>query len=264
MHYNAETKELEKKAWSELPDVPLEVKRFVCISDLHGRFDYFDIPKTGTSKSVLLVAGDISDKTKLATNLETIEQIKMFDKWLGEMNFEHKIVIAGNWDECLLKCTNNLNERKQLFSNCTYLENEVLELFEGRLKLFASPLSHVKARSDNRAFQHVEDSDSFEEVCSKIPNDTDLLLIHGPPYIAKHKHMKVVRGSHHLKKHLMRVKPVVTVCGHLHMKHGVFHIPSEYKEEHLTVFNASMVGVLYAPTRCPIVFDLHIERKDLV
>lgn len=65
--------------------------RFVCISDTHNAFPGggFTLPKG----DVLIHAGDL-------TNQGSFKELQQAVKWLGEAEFETKIVIAGEHRRC--------------------------------------------------------------------------------------------------------------------------------------------------------------------
>ena len=61
--------------------------RFVCISDTHSH--HHQIPSKIPAGDILVHAGDF-------TKGGTPSQIEEFNDWLGTLEFEHKVVIAGN------------------------------------------------------------------------------------------------------------------------------------------------------------------------
>lgn len=62
--------------------------RFVCVSDTHSRQSTIPFMPPG---DVLLHGGDFSN-VGLKTDLE------YFNKWLKDLPYQHKVVIAGNHD----------------------------------------------------------------------------------------------------------------------------------------------------------------------
>ena len=63
------------------------VLRLVLISDTHMQHRKLVMPKG----DVLIHAGDFTNKGR-------VKDIKEFDSWLGELDYEHKIVVFGNHD----------------------------------------------------------------------------------------------------------------------------------------------------------------------
>ena len=89
------------------------------------------------------------------------------------------------------------------------------------------------------------------EVWNKIPDDTDILITHGPPmYVLD----KTVRGEHvgcyDLASKVSRLDLKLHVFGHIHLMHGTEHINGT------TFVNASTCDEQYQPVNKPIVIDL--------
>jgi Icc-related predicted phosphoesterase len=99
--------------------------------------------------------------------------IKDFDDWLGTLPHKHKIVICGNHDLCF---EDNPKEARKLMKNAHYLEDETIEI-EG-LKFYGSPW---QPEFHNWAF-NLNRGEEIKKKWDLIPNDTDVLITHGPPY----------------------------------------------------------------------------------
>lgn len=133
-----------------------------------------------------------------------------------------------------------------MLENCTYLEDEFTEVYG--YKVFGSPyqLPHLDS-----AFQRSEKY-LRTKIWPKIPDDTEILITHGPPY----GHGDIVRSGKHVgsvsltETVLKRVKPIVHVFGHIHESYGV-------SEENGIIFiNAASCNKFYKPVNLPFVFDL--------
>eukprot|EP01040_Poterioochromonas_malhamensis_P019279 gene19279-22736_t len=123
--------------------------------------------------------------------------LQHFDEWMGQIPADKKVVIAGNHDDILFKFSTE--ERKRLFKNAHYLENESLE-WKGA-HIWASPISF--GSSPNKAFQS---SDFENEVLAKLPSKSvDILITHG-------LHSKV----------LDEVKHNIHLFGHNHNSYGIY------------------------------------------
>ena len=61
--------------------------KIVCISDTHSLQHRMNIP----DGDLLIHAGDVSSGGR-------IEEIEMFNEWMGSLPHRHKVVIAGNHD----------------------------------------------------------------------------------------------------------------------------------------------------------------------
>ena len=137
-----------------------------CISDMHGEFPEL---KGG---DLLIIAGDFtSNDTELAWS--------HFISWLINQKYEKKILVAGNHDNKCTKWTlpqdNELRKR-----SLSYLCDSGTE-FRG-LKIWGSPwsLSFEGINPHCTAFTGTEFE--IQKHLDKIPEDTDILITHMPPW----------------------------------------------------------------------------------
>ena len=77
---------------------------------------------------LLIHAGDISSRGRL-------EEIEMFNDWMGSLPHRHKVVIAGNHDFFFEKFP---KEAKRLITNADYLNDSGI-LIEG-MRIWGSPV----------------------------------------------------------------------------------------------------------------------------
>ncbi|KAG7452859.1 Metallo-dependent phosphatase [Guyanagaster necrorhizus] len=155
--------------------------RFVCISDTHS--NEYPLP----DGDILLHAGDL-------TMWGTIRELHSAMNWLNSQPHPTKICIAGNHDMALdpyldtisVKEYNELKEyvKRDEFQNgrLHYLEYESLTVRTSigkEWKVFGSPGSLVYKGAGG--FQY-RGSRQGQEICRKIPLDTEVLLSHTPPY----------------------------------------------------------------------------------
>lgn len=107
------------------------------------------------------------------------------------------------------------------------------------------------------AFNLPADSNEIGEVWSKIPNDVDVLITHGPPaQILDFTSGGLHVGCPRLLKRVKQVKPRLHVFGHIHEGYGV-------EEEDSTIFvNASTCDLRYRPSQKPRVIPLEIKEKN--
>ena len=207
--------------WSYQARIPVRNPSFtaipltlVCVSDTHTTEP--SIPEG----DVLLHAGDLSKSG-------TFEEIQLQLDWLNRQPHKYKIAIAGNHDllldtafvdrfpERVLEkpgvCQSDLR-----WGDVIYLmDRSVILEFPDRnrsLKVYGSPWTMQYGK--NWAFQY---SPMLDVWSGKIPEDTNILLTHGPPkgHLDLNGH-----GSHHLMKELWRVKPQMVVFGHVHAGWG--------------------------------------------
>ncbi|RPA85991.1 Metallo-dependent phosphatase [Ascobolus immersus RN42] len=175
--------------------------RIVCISDTHNT-----TPLLPTG-DVLLHAGDITQSGTLPELLNTLS-------YLQAQPHRHKIVIAGNHDTCLT--TPSVLESID-WGDVIYLENTgtTLKFEDGRaLTVFGSPFT---PKHGSGVFQYPREQDVWSSGIGDIPQDTDVLVTHGPP--AFHLDCGGM-GCRYLLRKLWEVRPRLHVFGHIHHGRG--------------------------------------------
>jgi Icc-related predicted phosphoesterase len=194
--------------------------KIICISDTHNLHKELKIP----DGDVLIHAGDMSC-------VGGIDEIKEFNEWLGRLPHQYKILIAGNHD-LYLESTHSL--ANSLITNAIYLNDSGIEI-EG-LKIWGSPIS---PNYQDWAFNR-ERGEEIRKHWEMIPQDTDILITHCPPFGILDFNDK---GKHEGCQDLLeivqqKIKPRLHVFGHLHDAHGLDKIGE-------TIFvNASIVNTI--------------------
>lgn len=177
--------------------------RFVALSDTHGFHHQLKIP----DGDVLLFAGDMCGPGNL-------REVENFGDWLRTLPHTLKIVIAGNHDwpfERDLK-----SAREALGSDIIYLQDESYSVDSH--KIYGSPW---QPEFGNWAFNLPRGS-ALQEVWAKIPDDTDILLTHGPPYgkLDRTYDRRQV-GCDHLRGRLTELPQLKAhLFGHIHESYG--------------------------------------------
>lgn len=130
---------------------PEDYTRFVCVSDTHNEHNRIELPEG----DVLLHCGDF-------TLAGRIREVDNFNDWLGEVPFEHKIVIAGNhelsFDSKIMREVQNskagsafspwtshlspilekgVQSMSSRLTNCTYLEDSEVNI--NGVRIWGSP-----------------------------------------------------------------------------------------------------------------------------
>jgi len=204
--------------------------RLVCLSDTHNLHDALDVP----DGDVLLHAGDFSGRG-------TESEIAAFGAFLAGLPHRHKVVIAGNHDFLFER---DRARAEQLLGDVTYLQDERAEI-EG-LTLWGSPWQPWFC---DWAF-NLERGAPLVQKWSLIPDDTDVLITHGPPRGILDRTQRGERvGCEALTEAVARVAPKLHVFGHIHEDRGTLR-------EGPTLFvNASNCDLQYRPVHAPVVID---------
>jgi hypothetical protein len=165
----------------------------------------------------------------------TGKEVTDFIDWFGALNYRYKIFVAGNHDECLYGKKQEIIQRL-LPAGCYYLCHSGIEI-EG-LKFWGVPfffLDNVNGR--------------FSDIMAQIPDDTDILISHRPPYGILDTSGNIY-GCPDLLPAVMRILPRYHLFGHVHGACGV-------KRYGTTTFvNAALTNEKYELSNEPFVFDV--------
>jgi len=204
----------------------------VLLSDTHELHREVDVP----DGDILIHAGDF---TMFSGSLRAID----FNAWLGELPHQ-PIVCPGNHEFFLERDPS----RRLLLNNATVLINESVEV--SGLKIWASPTTPLA----NAAFG-ISSAEERRRMYAQIPDDTDVLVTHSPPYgiLDTAPGSGLHSGCRELFDAVMRVKPRLHVFGHVHGAYGIFQTDD-------TVFvNAALLGPHGDIDKPPIV--LRMSRR---
>ena len=217
-----------------------KLMRIVCISDTHGRHKKIkDIPEG----DVLIHAGDITPSGQL-------DMLGSFNKWLGKLPHPNKIIVAGNHDWCFTKEYRLI--AKEMVTNATYLEDS--EIIIDGVKFYGSPW---QPEFCNWAF-NLPRGEELAEIWSHIPDDTNVLITHAPPYglldlvINERSNENGEQvGCIDLGERIFALKKLkLHVFGHIHCAHG------EIYKDGIHYVNASTCTEAYMADNEPIVVDI--------
>eukprot|EP00002_Diphylleia_rotans_P033828 TRINITY_DN7228_c0_g2_i4.p1 TRINITY_DN7228_c0_g2~~TRINITY_DN7228_c0_g2_i4.p1 ORF type:complete len:315 (-),score=52.72 TRINITY_DN7228_c0_g2_i4:338-1282(-) len=223
---------------------------FVCISDTHGHHAKVKVPPA----DVFIHCGDFSVS---GTN----EEVASFNDWLQTLPHKYKIVVAGNHDitlhpEFYEQNWHRFHTEKQkcipaskALSNCIYLQDS--SIFIDGIHIYGSPWQPTYF---NWAF-NLDRGAPIKRMWDLIPNTTDLLITHGPPWGILDRNFQGIRGGcEDLLAAVKRVKPLHHLFGHIHEGYG--------EEEHFGVGfgNASTLDGKRRPWNRPITFT--IKKKS--
>jgi Icc-related predicted phosphoesterase len=224
--------------------------RITVISDTHNKHKQItqDLP----GGDILIHAGDIS-------SMGYEHEIREFCKWYNSIkNYTHKIFIAGNHDWGFQNDPTKIKEILELYPSIKYLQDDFIvigEDTESTIKIYGSPW---QPRFMNWAF-NADRGEDIQQYWDKIPNDTDILITHGPAfgYLDTVIGQGIPLGCENLTDKIAEVKPKIHVCGHIHSGYG--HKVSTDGDVHF--FNAAVLGEQYNYMHKPITFDWEKETN---
>jgi Icc-related predicted phosphoesterase len=123
------------------------------------------------------------------------------------------------------------------------------------IETFFSFFSPYQPEYHNWAFNLPINSIEIKQVWSRIPNDVDILLTHGPPTnILDENTAGIHVGCAQLLARVIAIKPRLHVFGHIHEAYGRI-------DQGSTIFvNASTCNLSYQPLQAPIVVDLVLKN----
>lgn len=230
--------------------------RVTQFSDSHGKHDLIQSKYSGKNDlpggNLLLVAGDIS-------NVGRTGEIYQFLEWFDEINnYDEKIFIAGNHDFGFEKFRPEIdNDIAEKFPSVKYLmDNSVIVNVDGHdVKIYGSPW---QPEFYNWAF-NLPRGKALEEKWELIPEDTDILITHGPPYgildkvFGKDENL----GCGDLRRRVEIVKPKIHLFGHIHSGNGYLNTVNTH------FFNVSALNEKYFYTYKPVTFDWDFEKNEI-
>ena len=212
--------------------------KILIISDTHNKHRLLsNLPEA----DIIIHCGDI-------TGNGGSEKIKEFMAWFSPLEqFKYKIFVAGNHDWLFER--DNLRARKLVPKNIIYLEDE--EIIIDGIKFYGTP---VQKHFCNWAFNR--DESILAQHWAKIPNDTDILITHSPPYgIGDNVPRYGCQGSPSLYKEIVeRIRPLVSAYGHIHEGYCIKVL------DNITFINASNLNGSYQCVNDPILIEI-IDRK---
>lgn len=241
--------------------------RIVCISDTHGLHTIMEQFKSLPEGDILIHAGD-------CTNVGKPHEITEFVYWFQNVKgFDTKIFIAGNHDFAFEKVNephhngdfdwfkNLMNEENLSQSDVVYLQDNefVIESpeFSKPLKIYGSPW---QPEFYNWAFNLPRNGWELELKWKDIPEDTDILITHGPPHgVRDFTPANLQVGCEILRFHVEnRIKPSIHVFGHIHHAYGAV------QQDETMYVNASICTERYIPSNKPIIIDITEENGKLI
>lgn len=171
--------------------------RILHISDTHSKHSLLkNMPKA----DVIVHSGD-------ASFAGSEDEVLDFLNWFCDLDYPHKIFVAGNHDDCLYG-----EQIEGLPNYCHYLCHSGVEI--GGVKFWGTPLFIGDALKEGR----------MEQITKQIPDDTNVLISHSPPFGILDFDDNINYGCHYLLKAVERINPRFHLFGHIHADNGVAKI----------------------------------------
>ena len=225
--------------------------RITFISDTHTK--HTQITQDLPGGDLLIHAGDLMNSGYYW------EEVYPFLDWYNNLgNYDHKVFIAGNHDRLFEDEAEKINGLLTGYKNIEYLRDKWLAVGddERMVKIYGSPW---QPEFYNWAFNLPRNGVALEEKWFNIPNSTEILVTHGPPWghcdVTPYGNLNV--GCELLRVRVDELKPKIHVFGHVHSGYG-------YKFHEGTHFiNASVLSERYQYTNKPITVDWNPETNEL-
>ena len=204
------------------------------ISDTHYQHNKLQLE----SGDVLLHCGDFTRRGGL-------DDVENFAKFIGAQDFKKKIIIAGNHDFSFEDKRRQKAEKYLSDHGIIYLNDSGVEV-EG-FKFWGSP---VQPEFFDWAFNRKRGQE-LRDHWELIPEDTDILITHGPAYgildlCADGRRV----GCHDLLVTIEKIKPKIHAFGHIHEDYGVV------KKQGTIFINACNVDEHYRMKNSPIIIEI--------
>jgi Icc-related predicted phosphoesterase len=199
---------------------------------------------------VLIHAGDFCSDGN-------IRDAMIFLRWFNTHPHPTKIFIAGNHDWICEKDPSLFRGLLTEFPDLTYLEETSCTI--NGLKFFGSP---IQPFFYNWAFNRHR-GEEIKHHWDIIPDDTDVLITHGPPYgICDEAYREGFGITEHvgckdLFDATLRVAPLMHLFGHIHLSGQTSYIGPK-----TTYANVSMLNEAYLVWGKPTIFD--IDKDGIV
>ena len=254
--------------------------KIVCISDTHNRHReltrVLHSSPLGDSPLGDSPLGDVLVHSGDFTNFGTLEEVRDFVEWFESLRgFRHKILIAGNHDVTMDPShpsasstpKEDLAEIRRLVTESRefhYLHDSSVVIdgtrFYGApyvcLDMPAGSPPALSPQGARWAFSLSDIEIASTRVWERIPDDTDVLITHGPPFGIMDRSFTGNVGDDFLLLEVMeRVRPRVHIFGHVHNQQG------ELMVGETRFVNAVSQGEYDAPLLVPLRIQVPKRRR---
>jgi Icc-related predicted phosphoesterase len=213
------------------------------ISDTHSKHSQLKVPD---NIDLVIFSGDCSNPREPVLNEK---EVRDFLTWFHRLPIKNKIFCAGNHDTSIYKGLISREEIEQ--HGVVYLNHESTEVLG--LKIFGSPYTP----SFGNGWAYNVRRDRLHEYWKVIPDDTDIIVTHGPPKgildLATKYYGKQEEGRYYgeimeycgdlaLLKRIYQINPLLNCFGHIHDNEDNFNSGIKTIPLLRTIFsNASIV-----------------------
>lgn len=142
--------------------------KIACISDTHGQ--HWDLQMSKYPADMLIHAGDFTRGRDFG-----LSETQNFLSWLSEQPYKYKIFIAGNHEQQIEAGKELFNDLLLQYPDIIYLNNSDVTI--NGIKFYGSPYSNRFG-----AWAFMDDEIALVKIWAEIPDDTAVLVTHGPAY----------------------------------------------------------------------------------
>lgn len=234
------------------------------MSDSHGRHQNIYVLKPGEDLSQQDTLNNITGGVFLPSEADMVihsgdvsmrgteYEIDTFLKWYSSLPYKYKVLICGNHDFLFEKQRTIAQELLARYPDIIYLESSEV-VIEG-IKIYGEPR---QPWFHDWAF-NVERGEKIKRYWDAIPDDTDILVTHGPPKGILDMTMRGDQvGCEDLLHRVWELKNL-KLCqfGHIHEHAGYEFINNVH------FVNASVLNLRYQLQNKPMVFEID-ENKNI-
>lgn len=205
------------------------------ISDTHNKHAELELP----GGTLLVHAGD-------ATSQGTEVEIIKFLNWLEKQPYKHKIYVPGNHDWMAERNT-SLTKSECASRDIILLNDSGIDI-EG-IKIWGSPIT---PEFNNWAFNR--STQTISPHWDAIPDDTEILITHGPAYGILDYVPSRFLGCQQLLNRILSTQIKLHICGHIHHARGY-----TYKHDKTWVNAACLNEAYNLVCSAPTVIEKHLD-----
>lgn len=178
--------------------------RIVVMSDTHTLHRRLVVPEG----DIVVHCGDWS-------GADTLDEHEEFFAWFAALPHRNKILVAGNHEKSMEPERMGGTLRRRMPRSITYLEDNRADI-QG-IRFWGSPRT---VGYPSMAFTH-RAIDKPERIWSRVHEDTDVLVTHGPPYgILDLGGSGQRHGDRALLARVEQIRPPLHLFGHVHEGNG--------------------------------------------